>query len=200
MTTNDIKLKLWSILTSMVSKWQIKRSTWFDNIVSKLLKPKFHYKCKYEVCNYKIISINSFQFKRRTIFLLMLLIIKLLHLRQFLIQFHFQMMLQDLKNAVSQTFQKIILERHLLFTRWFRKQITSICENGPLDLLFDLDFPQFSEKIPCQRFHTVWNIVLFLIFFSFHATVFQLVWNLWHGIFSENWGKSRSTNKPKGLI
>ena len=33
-----------------------------------------------------------------------------------------------------------------------------------------------------------------------HNTVFQLVWNLRHGIFSENWGKSRSTNKPKGLI
>ena len=47
----------------------------------------------------------------------MFLIIKLLQLRRFLIKYHFQMMLQDLKNAVSQTFQKIILERHLLFTR-----------------------------------------------------------------------------------
>ena len=155
MTTNDIKHKLWSILMSVIPKWQIKRLTWFDKIVSKLLKAKFHYKCKFEVGNYKIISINSFQFKRRTIFLLMFLIIEQLHSKWFLIKFHFQMMLQDLKNAVSQTFQKIILERHLLFTRWFRKQITSICENKPLDLLFDLDFPQFSEKIPCQRFHTI---------------------------------------------
>ena len=159
MTTNDIKLKIWSILMSKVSKWQIKRSTWFDEIVSKLLKAKFHYKCKFEVCNYKIISINSFQFKRRTIFLMIFLIIKLLQLRRFLIKYHFQMMLQDLKNAVSQTFQNIILERHLLFTRWLHKQFTSICENRPLDLLSDLDFPQFSEKTPCQRFHTIWNTV-----------------------------------------
>ena len=89
----------------------------------------------------------------------MFLIIKQLHSKRFLITFSFQMMLQDLKNAVSQTFQKHFLERHLLFTRWFHKQITSICESKSFDLLFDLDFPQFSEKIPCLRFHTNWNTV-----------------------------------------
>ena len=30
-------------------------------------------------------------------------------------------------------------------------------------MLVDLDFPQFSEKIPCRWFHTNWNTVSWLI-------------------------------------
>ena len=35
---------------------------------------------------------------------------------------------------------------------------------------------------------------------TWNCTVFQLVWNLWHGIFSENWEKSRSINNPRGFF
>ena len=32
---------------------------------------------------------------------------------------------------------------------------------------------------------------------QFYKLFKKMVWNLWHGIFSENWGKSRSINKSK---
>ena len=63
MTTNDIKHKIWSILMSVVSKWQIKRLTWFDKIASKLLKAKFHYKCKFEVAIIKSFQLIVFNLK-----------------------------------------------------------------------------------------------------------------------------------------
>ena len=48
----------------------------FNMIWYKCLKVKIHYKCKFEVCNFAIILINSFQFKRTLIFLFIFLIIK----------------------------------------------------------------------------------------------------------------------------
>ena len=72
------------------------------------MKVKIHYKCKFELCNFAIILINSFQSKRTLIFLFIFLIIKKPYSKKFWLRFLFEMMLQDLNHAVLQTLQKII--------------------------------------------------------------------------------------------
>ena len=80
----------------------------FNMIWYKCLTIKIQYKCKFEVCNFVIILINSFQFKRTLIFLFIFLIIKKPYSKKFWLRFLFEMMLQDLNHAVLQTLQKII--------------------------------------------------------------------------------------------